>query len=117
MVMLVLKGQKAMKIFGAPGTWYCPVKQCKLVGTTDEIEILDKSGELAWAKMSEADNSVSITPLCPFHGVPLDFHSSTDLVRAFVSNKQLALPSPKPVQIGAHLQQSQNPLSDDVMHL
>jgi hypothetical protein len=94
---LIMKGIQAIKFLGGTGgTWYCRVKGCKMVATVDELKRIDDVGELPWAKLGKGD-CASITPLCPIHGVLLDFNTSTELVKAFIDEdkkQQLALPMP-----------------------
>jgi hypothetical protein len=102
---LILKGIQANKFFGGEdGTWYCRVKGCKLIATVEELKHIDSIGELPWANVGN-DTPALISPLCPIHGVLLDFNVSSELVRTFLkeNNKtQLALPRPRTEFIHPH---------------
>ena len=102
----ILKGIKASKFLGnyAKGTWFCRVKDCKMIATADELKDMDRIGELPWAKLG-SDVCITITPLCPIHGVPLDYNQSEELIKLLLeadNSKQLALPMPKISPIHPH---------------
>ncbi len=96
----VIKGVKATKFLGgnnSKGTWFCRVKECKMIASTDEVKNLDRIGEIPWGRFG-SEVCVTITPLCPIHGVPLDYNASEELIKLFLeadNKKQLALPMPK----------------------
>jgi hypothetical protein len=102
----VIKGIKANKFLGSSskGTWFCRVKECKMIASVEEMKHLDSIGELSWGRFG-SEVCVTITPLCPIHGVPLDYNASEELIRLFLeveNQRQLALPMPRESSIHPH---------------